>query len=853
MELGWSRLELGLLFGGFCAGGMQSANALEELSELMEQVLQGVRGMRQSMVDMHRTRAQVSFSRVVGSSLRDVSKAVDVTLEATSRRSALLPASILACCHRDALGTADNTSTTMKTSSVDNNNAAAAAAAAAVAGTGDPVDDDEERGLRSSTEPPPLRRQSSLLETTGRLEEAVSRMMKDYQSARKEVLYGLDDLGRPLEEAASSGHEVDGGGRSSSIPREPVSLEDLQSLSKRDNLPRTGGVNLSGLKNGLSTTAGGVPASSKEAEVSGEIAGRRREGDPLGGVPNHVLVMKERRKLGSSATMARGAFLFSLSGLCSALAKKRVSRAGGWRPSQSAEAARFVLSGLWTAIRPPPGLLGALSSTAGLLAPRCCRPRGSGSSSRGHRRKAELALKRLGARSGPLSPTSRPGGVREGGCLSAVTRSGYLWCFKVSLALTLCAVFSLSPFLAELFEPSVWISVTATFVMDNQSASALSTSLMRLVGTVLGAVYGILAAKLAGQPGVESYSFRTYAILLPWVAVTCFFRNSSQFSYAALVAAFTAVVIFTSSSTVLGANGEAVSLARIVNTVVGSVVYLLVDMLLVPTRAKNLVLEQIYLSLDAAFRELSINGERMFGPVVCPRDSRAQFLRALHRSQSICEPSGGPGAAAAPHASRGGEGSPREAGKKHQRHGGGRGGSSSSGSGGGNGGGGGGSGEVSRKDGAESAAGTTAAAEAAAAVPAESWGRVPAVAELLLLPGFSTEKPGFLDGGGSERLLDPRPIVSSEHGRDSPPGKPAAGSPPAESAGPAGSPAGGEDGPVRDEGGGILDVPSGPAGGSRDGSGAEEGEGFRLEGESAAAAATIVSLTSWGGREKEAG
>ncbi|CAM9649077.1 unnamed protein product, partial [Ectocarpus sp. 13 AM-2016] len=841
MELGWSRLELGLLFGGFCAGGMQSANALEDLSELMEQVLQGVRGMRQSMVDMHRTRAQASFSRVVGSSLRDVSRAVDDTLEATSRRSALLPASILACCHRDAHGT-------MKTSSVGNNNAAAAAAAT-VASTGGPVDDDEERGIRSSTQPSPLRRQSSLLETTGRLEEAVTRMMKDYQSARKEVLYGLDDLGRPLEEAASSGQEVDGGGRSSSIPREPVSLEDLQSLSTRDKLPRTGSVNLSRLKNGLSTTAGEVPASSIEAEVSDEIAGRRREGDPLGGVPNHVLVMKERQKLGSSATMARGAFLFSLSGLCSALAKKRVSGAGGWRPSQSAEAARFVFSGLWTAIRPPPGLLGALSSTAELLAPRCCRPLGS-SRSRGHRRKAELALKRLGARSGPLSPASRSGGVREGGCLSAVTRSGYLWCFKVSLALTLCAVFSLSPFLAELFEPSVWISITATFVMDNQSASALSTSLMRLVGTVLGAVYGILAAKLAGQPGVESYSFRTYTILLPWVAVTCFFRNSSQFSYAALVAAFTAVVIFTSSSTVLGADGEAVSLARIVNTVVGSVVYLLVDMLLVPTRAKNLVLEQIYLSLDAAFRELSINGERMFGPVVCPRDSRAQFLRALHRSQSICEPSGGPGAAAAPHASRGGEGSPREAGKKHRRHGGG----GSSGSGGGSGGGGGGSGEVSRKDGAESAAGTTAAAAAAAAaVPAESWGRVPAVAELLLLPGFSTEKPGFLDGGGSGRLLDPRPIVSSEHGRDSPPGTPAVGSPRAKSAGPAGSPSGGEDGPVRDEGRGIVDVPSGLAGGRRDGSGAEEGEGFRLEGESAAAAATVVSMPSWGGREKEAG
>lgn len=62
--------------------------------------------------------------------------------------------------------------------------------------------------------------------------------------------------------------------------------------------------------------------------------------------------------------------------------------------------------------------------------------------------------------------------------------------------------------------------------------------------------------------------------------MSCFFRNSPSFAYAALVAGFTAVVIFTGANTVLGANGEAVSLARIVNTVVGSSIYLFVDMLL---------------------------------------------------------------------------------------------------------------------------------------------------------------------------------------------------------------------------------------------------------------------------------
>lgn len=41
-------------------------------------------------------------------------------------------------------------------------------------------------------------------------------------------------------------------------------------------------------------------------------------------VPNHLLVMKERQKLGSSATMARGAFLFSLAGLCKNLTEDRI-------------------------------------------------------------------------------------------------------------------------------------------------------------------------------------------------------------------------------------------------------------------------------------------------------------------------------------------------------------------------------------------------------------------------------------------------------------------------------------------------------------------------------------------------
>ena len=65
-------------------------------------------------------------------------------------------------------------------------------------------------------------------------------------------------------------------------------------------------------------------------EGGGEGGGRGAEGavgtavDGLRETPNHLLIMKERQKLGSSATMARGAFLFSLAGLCKNLTEDRI-------------------------------------------------------------------------------------------------------------------------------------------------------------------------------------------------------------------------------------------------------------------------------------------------------------------------------------------------------------------------------------------------------------------------------------------------------------------------------------------------------------------------------------------------
>lgn len=64
------------------------------------------------------------------------------------------------------------------------------------------------------------------------------------------------------------------------------------------------------------------------------------------------------------------------------------------------------------------------------------------------------------------------------------------------------------------------------------------------------------------------------------IAVVCFFRNSKSYAYAAVVSAITAVMMFTGSDSVLGESGEEITLARIVNTVLGICIYLLVEILI---------------------------------------------------------------------------------------------------------------------------------------------------------------------------------------------------------------------------------------------------------------------------------
>ncbi|CAM9721021.1 unnamed protein product [Sphacelaria rigidula] len=414
-------------------------------------------------------------------------------------------------------------------------------------------------------------------------------MMTDYNNARKSILYGLDEHCRPLEDSSRLSRSTSRTVTISSQSRAGVSFQDLAALTRRP-MP-------SSTSPPPRLSSGRGDRESYSPLLKDGRGGNEDEDDVWGGggnvdysedegVPNHVLVMRERVKLGSAATMARGAFIFCLAGLCGTLTEE--TNNSNWRRRRDPVAAvEFFLDGLWIGLRPPPGMLTLIFLTGRYLSKNITRlfRRGwshcfcYGRVQKDDRSCQETTLEPPEA---PRADDPEGGGVRGVGrrLLLVCAKSDILWAFKVSLTVTLCAIFAISGYLSDIFRPAVWIPVTAAFLMADKDSSAASTCLLRLVGTVLGAVYGILAVKLLGSSQDDPYSWQAHAIILPWVAITCFFRNSSSFAYAALVAAFTAVVMFTGASTVLGADGEAVSLARITNTVIGICIYLTVDTLL---------------------------------------------------------------------------------------------------------------------------------------------------------------------------------------------------------------------------------------------------------------------------------
>jgi hypothetical protein len=163
---------------------------------------------------------------------------------------------------------------------------------------------------------------------------------------------------------------------------------------------------------------------------------------------------------------------------------------------------------------------------------------------------------------------------------------------KLAFILTVCACMGLITSTAETYQPAFWIAMTVGFVMSADNSSGFATAMSRLLGSCVGAMYGWIAAQLLLTDSGANATWRLILAIVPWATLCCFFKSAPTFGYAALVAGFTPSLIIMGSFAVTKFDSNA-AFIRIENTMIGVTIYVVLDNLIFPKRAKLLLLCRI--------------------------------------------------------------------------------------------------------------------------------------------------------------------------------------------------------------------------------------------------------------------
>lgn len=195
---------------------------------------------------------------------------------------------------------------------------------------------------------------------------------------------------------------------------------------------------------------------------------------------------------------------------------------------------------------------------------------------------------------------------------------------KISLALLIAHVINYLypvPYFA-------WTSVTIVIIMLTlpQVGGTLEKSIQRVVGTVVGALYGIIILSLTAQPILIA------GLVLLGIALTAY-RAAGRMGYAYLVAGFTLMIVIDG-----GRQGMHEAIWRTGTILLGCVIAIGVSQLVLPLRARN---EWRWLLADALARmakvwqmHLSTNIHRPLQTRTLLKgiDVRIQRQKGLHRS-----------------------------------------------------------------------------------------------------------------------------------------------------------------------------------------------------------------------------
>jgi Fusaric acid resistance protein-like len=118
----------------------------------------------------------------------------------------------------------------------------------------------------------------------------------------------------------------------------------------------------------------------------------------------------------------------------------------------------------------------------------------------------------------------------------------FLGSVQVAVAVLLASLVTIIPALREQFNFSYWSALTVVLVMERSSlAASFNNSVMRMLGTVTGAIWGYLSVLVT-----DGEVWSSLALLFLWVWIAGYVRSAPAFSYAGTVSAFTcAIVMYT--------------------------------------------------------------------------------------------------------------------------------------------------------------------------------------------------------------------------------------------------------------------------------------------------------------------
>lgn len=152
--------------------------------------------------------------------------------------------------------------------------------------------------------------------------------------------------------------------------------------------------------------------------------------------------------------------------------------------------------------------------------------------------------------------------------------------FKMSLAMAMGA------FLGSWFSRTkgYWADITLGLGFTGASkGSSFKIAALRAQGTVAGSIYGLLVVL-----ATKNFPFLRLVALIPWVVLTSFLRRSKLYGYAGAVSAFTGAIVIL-ARTNKDSSDEAFTVVRIVEAFLGMTCFIIVEMLVMPSRAAAIV------------------------------------------------------------------------------------------------------------------------------------------------------------------------------------------------------------------------------------------------------------------------